>query len=121
MTALMLPVMMMLGAAGAGAERPLPEPRNCIEMRTIRDTRLSREQGYFVRVGRQWWRNEANQCPLFGADRSVQIVTTINRQCRGDQLLVFHNLTRIEFGTCVLSDWQAVPADSVPSGRRLRD
>ncbi len=90
------------------------QPANCIDNKMIGDTRFSPEQGYFAEVAGKWWQNRARGCPLFAPDRTIITNSTINRQCNGDQVTVFQNFSRIDFGACVLGKWQPVAAKDVP-------
>lgn len=100
-----------LAAPTVAAERA---PRDCLDNRSIRESRFSSTQGYFARAGRDWWQNKARGCELLDPDRSIRTLSPINRQCSGDQILVFQNFSRVEFGTCVLGQWEPVAADAVP-------
>lgn len=116
MRILMLGVVVMLAGPvmAATTER---KPQSCLDNRSIGETRFSGDEGYFARSGKGWWQNKARGCRLLAEDRSIQTVSTINRQCRGDQVLVFHNFSRIEFGACVLEDWVPVETAAVPPAR----
>jgi hypothetical protein len=102
---------LLVPAAAAQAGSP---PRTCIDNRSIKATRFSAEQGYFVRSGSRWFQNRADGCPLFAEGRSVQTTSPANRLCKGDQVQIFQPVTSIVFGTCVLGEWAEVPETDVP-------
>jgi hypothetical protein len=91
-----------------------PETRACIVNRTIKATRFSPEQGYFVRSGARWFQNRANGCPLFAEGRSVQATGTLGQQCNGDQVTLVQPITDLTFGTCILGEWTEVDERAVP-------
>ena len=106
--------LLMTGAASA-AER---EPRDCLNNRSIRETRLTTDQGYFARSAGELWQNKVRGCTLLGPDRSIRTLSTITRQCSGDQIVVFQNFSQQEFWTCVLGPWEPVADEAVPAPPR---
>ncbi len=109
----MLLVLLSLQAAAAAAG-PIPpatgEVRSCIDPRRIAGTRLSGEHGYFVRLGSDWWRNQAGGCPAYGPRRAITTFSTSQRQCAGDQVQVFDPFSRIGYGACPLGKWEKLTA-----------
>jgi len=81
--------------------------KKCLTNREIRGKDISAENGYFARTSRGWWRNAA-ACPAFGSDRALTTRSNTNSQCSGDLVTVFHPFSRIEYGGCVLGDWEKV-------------
>jgi hypothetical protein len=98
----------------ASAARAGSPPRTCIDNRSIKATRFSAEQGYFVRSGSRWFQNRAGGCPLFAEGRSIQTISTASRLCNGDQVQIFQPVTNIVYGTCALGEWIEVPEAKVP-------
>jgi hypothetical protein len=102
--ALAAPVLAAPEASGA------PETRTCLENRSIRAKDISAEHGYFVRTPQGWWRNTGPACSAYAPDRALLTRSTVDRQCRGDVVVAFDPFSKIEFGGCVLGDWQRVDA-----------
>lgn len=106
----------LLLAAGSAAEPPAtpadaaPETRACLENREIRARQTSAESGYFARTPRGWWRNNGPPCSAFAPNRALSTFSPQNRQCQGDIVRVFDPFSRLEFGACVLGNWERVEA-----------
>ncbi len=90
------------------------KPQLCLDNRTINESRFSRDEGYFAKNGPGWWQNKMRGCNLLAPNRAIKTLSTINRQCSGDQLVVFDNFSQIEFGVCVLEQWEPVADTAVP-------
>lgn len=99
-----------VAAPALAAER---KPLDCLNNRSIEETRFTAE-GYYARTGRDWWLNRAGNCGMFRPDLSIATISPLNRQCRGDQVRLFQNFSGIDFGTCTLSEWEPVEAEAVP-------
>jgi hypothetical protein len=92
----------------------------CLNNRSIRERRFSKDGGYFASSGGEWWQNKARGCSLLAPNRSIRTLSPLTRQCSGDQIVVFQNFSQQEFGGCVLGDWEPVTADAVPEPGRRR-
>ena len=97
-------------AMPARADDKPPETQLCIENRSIRTKDVSAERGYFVRTPQGWWRNTGPACSAYGPNRALVTRSIENRQCRGDIVAVVAPFSRIEYGACVLGDWERVDA-----------
>jgi hypothetical protein len=91
-----------------------PETRTCLDNRNIRTKDISAQNGYFARTPQGWWRNTGPSCSAFGPNRILLTQSIQNAQCRGDVVRVFDQFSQIEYGACVLGDWQRV--DAPPKG-----
>jgi hypothetical protein len=106
-----LPLLLLAAIAGpALAEPSAPETRACLDNRSIRAKDASAEHGYFVRTPQGWWRNTGPACSAYAPNRALLTRSTLDRQCRGDVVVVFDTMSQIEFGSCILGDWVRVEA-----------
>ncbi|KPF78260.1 hypothetical protein IP88_04305 [alpha proteobacterium AAP81b] len=109
---ILLAVLALQAAAPAApAATAAADLRSCIDPRRIRGTRLSADQGYFVRLGSDWWRNTAGSCPAYGPRRALTTFSTSQNQCDGDVVQVFDAFSRIVYGTCRLGKWEKLAAE----------
>lgn len=100
----------VLGAATMLAAGAAPETAQCLSNRDFRDKTLSSSSGYFVRTSKGWWRNTGPACAVYARNRALATRSPQDRQCKGDLVTVFDPYTWVEFGGCVLGDWQRVSA-----------
>ena len=95
----------MAAVAGTGAERV-----TCLTNRDIRAKVTTAADGYFARTPRGWWHNTGQACAVYAPGRALLTRSPQDRQCRGDVVVVFDAMSRIEFGACALGDWVRVEA-----------
>lgn len=97
-------------AAPAAAAPPAtpPETTRCLSNRDIRAKVTTAADGYFARTRQGWWRNNGQVCSAYGPNRALVTRSIEDRQCRGDLVVVFDPVSRIEFGSCALGDWVRV-------------
>ncbi|WP_310496051.1 hypothetical protein [Sandarakinorhabdus sp.] len=93
-------------AAETSGAAPAAETRQCISNFEIRSSRNG-TSGYFVRVGNGWWRNRF-ECPIMDRTRGMVWISPIARKCRGDIVQISDFRTGIDYGGCVLGDWERV-------------
>ncbi len=115
MRRLILAASLSMLAAPALAQ-PAPETRTCIDNREIRNTRLDKDSGLYVRAVGGWWRNKAGNCPVFRPNTAIRSTSTLNRKCENDVIVVFDPLSQMELGACTLDKWEKVADDAVPKG-----
>ena len=101
-------LMMVLAGSAAAAPAPLPETMTCLANRDIRAKRTSAADGYFAQTPRGWWHNTGAACPAYAPGRALVTRSNQDRQCRGDLVVVFDAISRIEFGGCPLGNWVRV-------------
>lgn len=94
--------------AGIVSSGMRPENQKCLENRDIRAKNLSQQSGYFAQTPKGWWRNAGPTCAAYRRDMALFTQSTQNRQCQGDLVRVFDPISKIEFGSCVLGDWERV-------------
>ena len=97
-------------ASPAVASEPVvpPETAMCLPNRDIRAKVTTAADGYFARTPRGWWRNTGPACSAYAPTRALVTRSTQDRQCRGDLVIAFDAVSRIEFGSCLLGDWVRV-------------
>jgi hypothetical protein len=124
MFALVLPLLLAAAvpasATAAPAASPIatsPETRRCLVNRHIRAQRSTAENGYFARTQQGWWFNNGPTCPSFGRNRALVSYRPTDTQCRGDVVNVVDPRTGVEFGNCMLGEWQRVEDAKVPPAR----
>jgi len=104
---LLLAIAAPLAAAPPGTP---PETAACLSNRDIRVRVTTAAEGYFARTSQGWWRNTGPTCPAYARRRALLTRSNQDGQCRGDLVVVFDPLSRIEFGGCMLGDWLRVEA-----------
>lgn len=105
-----LVALMLLGGAPVMASQPAEEAgetgeRICMELRAIDASRMTTDGFYEVRVGKDWWRNNAS-CPAFAPRRAITTQLQSSRLCRGDIAVVFQPRANISYGGCSLGEWE---------------
>lgn len=106
---LIIAMLAVVAVTPVHAEEP-PKSSMCLSNRDIRAKDISAEHGYFARTPQGWWRNNGPACSAFGPNRAIITRSNQDRQCRGDLAVMFDPVSRIEYGACLLGNWQRVDA-----------
>lgn len=101
-------LLVLASSAAAAAAAMAPETAMCLSNRDIRAKVTTAADGYFARTPRGWWRNTGRACSAYAPTRALVTRSTQDRQCRGDLVIAFDAVSRIEFGSCLLGDWVRV-------------
>lgn len=103
-------LLVLAGSAAAVPPATPPETSMCLSNRDIRNRVTTAADGYFAQTSQGWWRNTGIACSAYAPQRALLTRSNQDRQCRGDLVVVFDPLTRIEYGSCPLGDWVRVDA-----------
>lgn len=101
-------LLVMAVPAVAAAPATPPKTAICLPNRDIRAKVMTAADGYFARTPQGWWRNTGPACSAYAPTRALLTRWNQDRQCRGDLVVVFDAVSRIEFGGCLLGDWVRV-------------
>ena len=103
-------MLVLAGSAAAAPPATPPQIAMCLSNRDIRAKVTTASDGYFARTPQGWWRNNGPACASYAPTRALITRSNQDRQCRGDLVIVFDAISRIEFGSCLLGDWVRVEA-----------
>lgn len=101
-------LLLVLAGSAAAAPAAPAKTSNCLSNRDIRNRVATANDGYFARTSQGWWRNTGRACAAYAPNRALITRSNMDRQCRGDLVVVFDTVSRIEFGSCLLGDWVRV-------------
>jgi hypothetical protein len=78
------------GAAAANV-RPVGEPRDCLSLSMVRDSRVISDRIIDFHAGGKIYRNELPfACPSLGSERAFTFSTSLSQLCSSDTIRVIH-------------------------------
>lgn len=96
----------------APAAENIGEPRTCIRLRDIRQTKVHDDYtiDFEMRSGRIYRNNLGNRCSGLGFEKSFSYATSLNQLCRGEIITVLNNSggTLQPRGSCGLTKFQEI-------------
>ncbi len=97
-------------ALSAPPAREIGQPVNCINLSSIRESRVRNDNVIDFRTnGRKWYRNTLpNRCPSLGFEKSFSYKTSLNQLCSVDIITVLRTTPSIIGPSCGLGKFQPI-------------
>ena len=86
---------------------PQGKPQSCVSARLLEDTDMSVPDTIIYRSGAGGrYVNRLGDCPELRDDRAIVATTPTGDFCRGDIVRIIDPFAHMEYGSCVLGDFQ---------------
>jgi hypothetical protein len=97
-------------ALSAPAAREIGAPVNCINLSSIRESRVRSDRVIDFRTnGRKWYRNTLpNRCPSLGFEQRFGYKTSLNQLCSVDVITVLQSTPAMSGPSCGLGKFQPI-------------
>jgi hypothetical protein len=88
--------------------RPSGQPMSCVSLRNLRGNRSAGENALIFDGlgGRLYVNRPPAGCPVLRAGNALNVRTTGTQLCRGDIVSVYDPISRVDYGSCGLGDFE---------------